>query len=112
MTMIIQGMHGDEKEHHFPTYRLIWLKAQFVRREERLSAIDLVALVAMSLAGIAMLAGFLLWRFPQMFNGALKIADRSMPRFIDLISNSPQLVVIIIVFIGVGVLTKDRFLAD
>ena len=45
------------------SYRLLWLKAQFTRKQERLSRLDRLSLVGIFVAAAVTLIGFALWKW-------------------------------------------------
>ena len=112
MTMMMGKISSQSTAHALPSYRLIWLKAQYARKQERLSAFDLFALIGMSLVGVAGLSGLLLWRFPQLFTGIIDVTGRSAPDLKNLFSNGAPLVVIVGVLVMIWLLTRDSFFAE
>ena len=65
MTTMMSEIAAGEGPHTLPGYRLIWLKAQFARKQDRLTKFDLFALGGLSLSGIVGLVIFFFWRFPE-----------------------------------------------
>ena len=112
MTKITKKISQEDSTHALPSYRLIWVKAQYVRRQERLSKLDLIALIGVSLVGIAVFAGLLLWGFPQLFAGVLQSVGASSPGWSHILSNGTPLAVILGVLIMVWLLTHDSFFAE
>jgi len=111
MVTMIKKISDEYATHALPGYRLIWLKAQYARKQERLSLLDFAALAGMSLAGIAGLAGLLLWRFPQTFTGIIDSAAASLIDFKSVLSNGAPLLIIAGVLVMVWVLSRDTFFA-
>ena len=112
MTSAMKTIAGAESAHPLPSYRLLWLKAQYARKQERLSAIDMISLIGMTLTGIAGMAGLVLWRFPKLFNGILETTGTSAIPWGNIISNGAPLAVIAGAFIMVWLLTRDSFFAE
>jgi hypothetical protein len=112
MVTMMKRISDEPAPHSYPAHRLIWLKAQYARKQERLSVLDIAALAGMSLAGIAGLAGLLLWRFPQTFTGIIDSAAVSLTDFKSVLSNGAPLVVIAGVLVMVWVLSRDSFFAE
>ena len=112
MTMMMGKISSQSTAHSLPSYRLIWLKAQYARKRERLSAFDLVALIGMSLVGVAGLSGLLLWRFPQLFTGIIDVTGSSASDLKNVFSHGAPLAVIAGVVVMVWLLTRDSFFAE
>jgi hypothetical protein len=112
MTTMLKNFSTIDTEHPLPMYRIIWLKAQYARKEERLSTLDLVALGGMTLVGIAGLLGLLVWRFPQLFAGVFDSAARTAPGFTNVFSDGAPLAVIIGALVLVWGLTRGSFPAE
>ena len=112
MARMMEHISGERGTHALPNYRLIWLKAQYARKEERLSVLDIIGLIGMSLVGIAGFIGLLLWRFPGILNGIIDSSHRPLPDINTVFSNSAPLAVIIGLIIMVWVLTRDSFFAE
>ncbi len=112
MTTFMQKISHEEVPHTLPSYRLIWLKAQYARKQERLSTLDMVALIGMSLTGIAGLIGLLFWRFPQFFDGAVNATGTSAVNWTGMVSNGAPFAVIVGVLVTVWLLTRDSYFAE
>ena len=114
-TRVISWMQAYSREHEsptLPTHRLIWLKAQYVGKQERFSKFDILALGGMSLIGVAGFVGLVLWQFPQLLSDLLHKAGRSFPGLMSMLSHSASLAVAAAVLIIVWVLTRDSFMTD
>ena len=112
MTRVMETISGEHSAHALPSYQLIWLKAQYAKKEERISLLDIIALSGMSLAGIAGFIGLLLWRFPNIFNGIIDSSHQHLPDISAVFSNGAPVAVIIGLIITVWVLTRDSFFAE
>ena len=112
MTTLMQKISREDVLHALPSYRLIWLKAQYARRQERLSALDMVALIGMSLTGIAGFVGLLFWRFPQLFDGAVNVTGTSAVNWTGMVSHGVPIAVIVGAIVTVWLLTRDSFFAE
>lgn len=108
-------MQAYSRKHESPTlpsHRLIWIKAQYVGKQERLSKLEIFALGGMSVIGVAGFVGLLLWQFPRLLSNALAMTGRSFPEFSNVLSHGASLAVTVAVLIIVWVLTRDSFMAD
>ena len=108
MTTAMTNMATGGAARPLPSYRLIWLKAQYARKEEQLSKLDILALTGMSLGGIVAVLGLLLWRFPKIFGGLMETA---VP-WRSLVSNGTPLVIIAGALLIVWLLTRDSHFAE
>ena len=95
-----------------PNYRILWLKAQYARRQERLSALDLVGLIGIALGGVGGLIGLSAGMFPRPFAALVEMAGRSVPALTSLFSNNAPLVVIIGIAVMVWLVTRDSIFAE
>ena len=67
------------------SYRVLWLKAQFTRRQERLSRLDRLTLVGMFVAVAVVLAGIALWKWnlvQRWLTGASGEPGSSLPLYL------------------------------
>ena len=112
MTRLMQEISHEDVPRTLPGYRLIWLKAQYARKQERLSKLDILSLAGLSIVGIAGLARLLVWRFPKILAGVVDITGVSLPDFKNVFSNGAPFAVIIGVVFMVWALTRDSFFAE
>ena len=103
---------SEHVPHDLPNHRLIWLKAEYSHKQERLSKFDLVALIGMWLVGALGLIGLFYWQFPQMFTGVIDLAGRSLPDIKNVFSNGTPLIAIIGLLVMAWVFTRDSFFAE
>jgi hypothetical protein len=103
----MQGYSHELESRKLPSHRLIWLKAQYALKQERLSKFDIAALVGMSVVGLAGFVGLLLWQFPHFLSGFIDLTGRSFPGIRNVFSHSTSLPIAIGVVIMVWVLTRD-----
>jgi hypothetical protein len=107
----IQEYSREPESRTFPSHRLIWLKAQYARKQERLSKLDIAALGGMWVIGIAGFVGLSLWKFPHLFSDALDAARESFPDLANLLSHGTSLGISVGILIMVWALTRDTFAA-
>lgn len=112
MTTTMNRLATIEPPHPLPGYRLIWLKAQYARKQERISALDMITLIAMSLAGIAGLAGLLFWRFPNFLEGVLGSGGTGSFQWSTVFSGGTPLIAAVGALVIVWLLTRDSFFAE
>ncbi|TAK60897.1 MAG: hypothetical protein EPO24_06340 [Bacteroidetes bacterium] len=55
-----------QKASAVPAYRVLWFKAQYMQRQERLSTLDLVKLLGVSFVGALALIGIIVWKIPTL----------------------------------------------
>jgi hypothetical protein len=96
--------------HSLPSHRLIWMKAQYARKQERISTLDMVTLIAMSAAGVMGLAGLLFWRFPKLLGGILG-GTGSFP-WSTMFSGGTPFIAAVGALLVVWFLTRDSFFAE
>jgi hypothetical protein len=108
---VSQLLHGlrESAVPQLPSYRVIWLKAQYARRQERLTKLDIAFLCGISVLGFAALAGFFLWQFPTVSTGALHLALKSLPDVRGLFTHHASLTVTLVGLIMVWIITRDTF---
>ena len=102
----------DQMEFSLPRYRVIWLKAQYVRRQERLSSLDILSLAGLWAVGAAGFLGLILWKFPRLLKGVLENAGTASNSLTGVFSHYESLAVAGGVFLLVWLLTKERFFAE
>lgn len=102
---------SEAVSHQFPNPQLLWIRAQIARKEEKLSALDLLTLAGMTLLGAAGLIGFLFWRWPQLKHFVGGTVTASMPKLIDVFPVGIPLFVLFAVVAMVLVVTHDYFTA-
>jgi hypothetical protein len=107
----MQGYSREYESRKLPSHAVIWLKAQYALKQERLSKLDIAALVGMSVIGVAGLVGLLLWQFPHFVSGAIDLTGRSFPDLRNVFSRSTALTVAVAAAILVWVITRDSFTA-
>jgi hypothetical protein len=112
MTTIMNNISAADTPHPLPSYRLIWLKAQYARKQERISKLDILSLAGMSILGLAGLAGLAFWRFPKLFSGIMDSTGTSALPWSNLFSNGAPLGVIAGALIIVWLLTRDSHFAE
>ena len=66
-------------QQQLPSPRLLWLKAQYGRRQDGITKLDLIALIGMALVGIVLLGGIVVWRFPKLFIGFMSFIQSTAP---------------------------------
>ena len=103
----MQAWSSEHKSIKLPSHKLIWLKAQYARRQERFSMIDILALGSLSVIGITGLIGLLVWQFPHLFSGIIDMTGRSLRNLGNLFSYSTSITITIAVVIMVWILTRD-----
>ncbi len=97
--------------HALPDYHIIWLKARYAGRQEKLSKLDLVGLAAIALGGVGGLVGLSAGMFPQPFASLVTWTGQSLPALMSLVSQNAPLGVIIGVAVMVWLLTRDSIFA-
>lgn len=112
MTMMINKISNVGASHTLPSYQLIWLKAQYARKQERLSMLDILSLVGLSLSGIIGFLGFLLWRFPKFLPGIFETTGASAISWKSVVSSSGSFALIAAVCIMIWLFTRDNFFAE
>ena len=112
MTTMMNKLTNIDSTHTLPSYRLLWLKAQYARKQERLSKLDMVALGGMSLVGVAGFLGLLVWRFPKLFSSILETTGTSPIHWTSIMSNGTPLAVVVGAFVIIWLLTRDSFFAE
>jgi hypothetical protein len=103
---------AEGRVHTLPNYRIVWLKAQYARRQERISALDLVGLIGIALGGVGGLIGLSAGMFPRPFAALVELTGRSLPALTDLFSNNAPLAVMIGVAVMVWLVTRDSIFAE
>ncbi len=96
-----------ENRRTLPDYRTVWLKARYVRREERLSRLDLITLAGLLLGGIAGLALLLMLTLPQMARRVLDISNFSFSHMSSLASGGTPFLALAGVALMIWLLTRD-----
>ena len=94
-----------------PDYRIIWMKAQFEKKQERLWTRDLMGLIAVSLGGLAGLVGLSAGMFPRPFAALTEFSRNSLPALKSLFTTNAPLGVMIAVALLVWLLTRDSLYA-
>ena len=103
---------ADTTDHVFPRHQLLWIRAQFVRKEEKLSALDLFTLAGVILLAASGFIGFVFWRWPQI-KQVLGIETTLIPpRLVDVLPVGPPLFVFIAVIGIVLLMTMDYFATE
>ncbi|MBI1803420.1 MAG: hypothetical protein HY033_06550 [Ignavibacteriae bacterium] len=78
-----------------PSYQLLWIRAQFVRRQEKLSLLDLVAFIGALVIGLTGLLGVLIWKVPGVFQSVFGFKGPQPSAWTDLIPvGLPMLIVV------------------
>jgi len=98
--------------HPLPSHRLIWLKAQYARRQQRVSNRDLIGLSGMTVVGTTILLGIVVWRFPKLFPGVVSTIQSSIPETPGGMSVTTPLIVFIVLVVFAWLITRDRFLPE
>lgn len=112
MTTMMNKLSNFEPPHSLPSYRLIWLKAQYARKQERISTLDMVTLIAMSAAGVMGLAGLLFWRFPKLLGGMLGSGGTGSFPWSTIFSGGTPFIAAVGALLVVWFLTRDSFFAE
>jgi hypothetical protein len=112
ITKMMNQFAAEGRVHTLPNYRIVWLKAQYARRQERLSALDLVGLIGIALGGVGGLVGLSAGMFPRPFAALVELTGRSLPALTSLFSNNAPLAVMIGVGVMVWLLTRDSIFAE
>lgn len=110
MTNLLQQI--PDADHPLPSYRLLWLKAQYMRKEERISVMDVVALAGMSFVGVIALAGLMFWRFPELLGKIAGLPAPSASSWTNIVSSSSPFVVVLGAILLVWLLARDSFFAE
>jgi hypothetical protein len=69
---------------HLPSSQLIWIRAQFSKRQQKLSLLDLVILIGALVTGTAGLFGILIWKIPGVLQAIPGFTKQQSPSIIDL----------------------------
>jgi|ERR1041385_3366754 hypothetical protein len=109
---LVHTYSSDHISYPFPNHRLIWLKAQYARKQDRISKFDIVALVGMWVLGASGFVGLLFWRFPEVFFEVIHFAGSSALDIRSVLSNGAPFAVLIGVLVTVWVLTRDSFFTE
>src|SRR5579862_1424513 len=92
-----------------PSSRVVWLRAQYARKQEYLSVLDLVTLTAASIAGLAALAGLIFWGFPQIFTDAAGRVGKFFSGFSQVSFPVEPIAVSVAVLMFVWLMSRDSF---
>ncbi|MGB2867996.1 MAG: hypothetical protein WBD36_06075, partial [Bacteroidota bacterium] len=111
-TMMMKELVANNPAHRLRDYRVIWLKAQYARKEERLTKFDLLALVGLSLSGIAGLFGLFLLMLPQLSGRFLDIMVPAVPRLSTVLSSGVPVLVVTGVAVMIWILTRDSIFIE
>lgn len=103
----LKALSTTDIEHSLPNYRLIWLHAQYARRQERISILDILMLVGMALLGLAGFLGIMFWQFRDLFTGVLGKMGISFPHMTNVISSGAPVAVFLGLIVIVWILTRD-----
>ncbi len=68
---------------HLPSAQLIWIRAQFSKRQEKLSLLDLVTLIGAVITGAAGLLAGLIWKIPGLLQSIPGFNGQQPPSVID-----------------------------
>ena len=111
MTMMMNTLTAQGSVRALPDYRIIWMKAQYAKRQESLSLLDLIGLVAVALGGLAGLVGLSAGVFPRPFAALTELSRNSLPALKSLFTTNAPLGVMIAVALMVWLLTRDSLYA-
>jgi hypothetical protein len=92
-----------------PGYRLIWLKAQFTQKQERLFALDVVSLLGLSLVGALMFLGIVFWKLPQLSSWTLELFSSSTSSWMNSFPLNIPVAVVIAFVLAVWVFTLESY---
>ena len=90
-----------------PAARTLWLNAQYSRRQERLSKLDLIALIGMGLVGTCMLLGILVWQFPALFADTIGLIGARVPHMSHDVPVGTPAIVLFLLAGFVWLITRD-----
>jgi hypothetical protein len=68
---------------HLPSAQLIWIRAQFSKRQEKLSMLDLFTLIGAVITGMAGIIGIIIWKIPGLLQSIPGFNDQQSPSVID-----------------------------
>ena len=113
ITRTMESVREAALEHtpSLPAYRLLWLKAQFNRKQEHLSKLDLITLLGLSLVGALAFIGVLFWKIPQLHQWTTNVVSASSPSWLSLIPMSVPIAVVVAFLIAVWVFSLEFFFA-
>ena len=98
---------ANDVAHPFPSHQLLWIRAQFARREDKLSALDVFTLAGVIVLGALGFIGFVFWRWPQVkqvFGNATAV---TAPRLVDVFPVGAPLFVLLAVVGLILLMTND-----
>jgi len=110
-TMFVRLSDKDD-DHRLPEYLSLWLRAQFARREEKLSRLDLIALGGLSISVVIGLAGIALGASSRVFNRVLDAGRDISPVVQQGLAHGAPIVLIIGVILLLWLLTGDATFLD
>ncbi len=112
LTGLMAEVADTENRRTLPDYRTVWLKARYVRREERLSRLDLITLAGLLLGGITGLALLLMLTLPQMVRKVVDIPNLSFSHMPSLASGGTPFLALAGVALMIWLLTRDWKIAQ
>jgi hypothetical protein len=80
----------------FPSYQVLWIRAQFTKRQEKLSLFDFVTFIGALVVGLVGLLGVLIWKIPGFIHFVPGFSDQSPPPWTEL----APVVIPILVIVG------------
>ena len=111
ITTMMNRISAEPSARAFPDYRILWMKAQYAKRQERLSTLDLFGLIAVALGGIAGLVGLSAGMFPRPFALLLASTNRLVPTLTTFVSHNVPLGILLAAGFLLWLITGDRRLA-
>jgi len=108
MTTTMNILTTNTATRAFPDYRILWMKAQLAKRQERLTTLDLVGLITVALGGTAGLAGLSVGLFPRLVSSLIALTGQPLPAIQSLVAANAPLGVLIGVGVMIWLITRDR----
>jgi hypothetical protein len=96
----------------FPAYRLMWMKARYTQRQQRLSILDLVWMISLAILGVVIFCGIIVWRFPALFPGLSRLVQSNLPPCGNGLYATIPFVGLVICLTLLWLITRDRFFAE